>query len=119
MFLVTGTVANQESIFIIADTKFYISVVILLTQDNVKLLKQLESGFKIIINWNKYQSTVTKDSRDKNLDILINSSFQGVNRLFILSFEHRSIRQSCKKHFLPAVKVTDNHVMSMEKNFFY
>ena len=28
----------------------------LITQDNAKLHKQLESGFKKTINWNKYQS---------------------------------------------------------------
>ena len=91
-FLVAGTVANHEPIFIITDTKFYVPVVILLTQDNVKLLKQLELGFKRIINWNKYQSTVTKQTQNKSLDFLIYSSFQGVNRLFVLSFEHRFIR---------------------------
>ena len=37
-FLVTDTVPNHEPIFIITDTKFYVPVLILLTQDNVKLL---------------------------------------------------------------------------------
>ena len=39
----------------ITDTKLYTQIVILSTEDNIKLLKQLESGFKITINWNKYQ----------------------------------------------------------------
>ena len=34
--------------FKITNTKFYVSVVNLSTEDNVKLLKQLESGFKKI-----------------------------------------------------------------------
>ena len=29
------------------------------TQDNIKLLKQLESGFKKTINWNKYLPETT------------------------------------------------------------
>ena len=33
--------------------------VTLSTQDNAKLLQQLKSGFKITINWNKYQPKVT------------------------------------------------------------
>ena len=37
------------------NTKLYVSVVILSTQDNAKLLQQLKSGFKKTINWNKYQ----------------------------------------------------------------
>ena len=51
-FLVAGTAANQEPTFTITDTKLYISVATLTTQDNIKLLKQL--GFKKTINWNKY-----------------------------------------------------------------
>ena len=50
--LVTGTAANQVPTFTITVTKHYVSVVTLSTQDNVKLLKQLESGFKRTINWN-------------------------------------------------------------------
>ena len=45
MLLVAGTVANQVLIFTITDTKCYLPVVTLLTQDNVKLPKQLESDF--------------------------------------------------------------------------
>ena len=54
--LVAGTVANQVPKFRITNTKPYISVVTLPTQKNIKLLKQLESGFKRTVNWNKYQS---------------------------------------------------------------
>ena len=45
-FLVAGTTANQVPKFKINDTRLYISVVTLSTEDNRKLLKQLESGFK-------------------------------------------------------------------------
>ena len=99
----------------ITDTNFYVPVVTLSTQDNVKLLKQLESGFKGTVNWNKYQYKVTQQILNRNLDFLIDSSFQGVNRLFVLSFEHRFIRQSYKKYFLPTVKVTDYHLLTSKK----
>ena len=39
----------------ITDTKLYVPVVTLLTQDNAKLFEQLRSGFQRTINWNKYQ----------------------------------------------------------------
>ena len=45
-FLVAGTVANQEPKFTITDTKLYVPVVILSTQDNAKLLEQLIKGLK-------------------------------------------------------------------------
>ena len=43
--------------FGITETKLYVPVVTLSTQDNAKLLQQLKSGFKRIINWNKYESS--------------------------------------------------------------
>ena len=43
--------------FKITETKFYVPVVTLSTQDNSKLLQQVKSGFKRTINWNKYESS--------------------------------------------------------------
>ena len=85
--LVVGTAANQETDFKITDTKLYVPVVILSTQDNVKLLKQIESGFKRAINLNKYQSKTTFQAQNQYLDFLIDPSFQTVNRLFVLLFK--------------------------------
>ena len=42
--------------FAITDTKLYVLVITLSTQDNCKLLQQLKSGFKRVINRNKYLS---------------------------------------------------------------
>ena len=54
--IVSTNAANQNATFAITDTKLYAPVVILLTQGNAKLLQQLKSGFKRVINWNKYLS---------------------------------------------------------------
>ena len=43
---------------------------------------------KIIINLNKYHPKVTVEEQNRYLDFLINPSFQGVNKLFMLSFEN-------------------------------
>ena len=48
--------ATGETKFVITETKLYVPVVTLSTQDNAKLLQQLKSGFRRTINWNKYQS---------------------------------------------------------------
>ena len=64
-FLVTGTAGNQGPTFTITDTNFYVPVVILATQDNIKLLKQLYSGFKRAIDWNKYQCRVTGQTQNR------------------------------------------------------
>ena len=44
--LVAGTAANQNPEFKITDTKLFVPVLTLSTQDNINLLKQLESGLK-------------------------------------------------------------------------
>ena len=58
----------QETIFKITDTKLYVPIVTLSTQDNAKLLQQLKSGFKRAINWNEYQSKVALQVRNQYLD---------------------------------------------------
>ena len=47
--------ATGKTKFKITETKLYVPVVALSTQDNAKLLQQFKSGFKRTINWNKYQ----------------------------------------------------------------
>ena len=98
------------------DTNFYVPVVTLSTQDNVKLLKQLESVFKGTVNWKKYQSKVTQQILNRNLDFLIDSSFQGVNRLFVLSFEDRRVRETYKQYFLLTVEVKHYNVIIDGRN---
>ena len=51
--MVAGTASNQNPTFRMNDAKLYVTVVTLPTQENIRLLKQLESGFKGTINWNK------------------------------------------------------------------
>ena len=63
------------------------------TEDNAKLLKQLESGFKRTINWNKNQSTLKEQVQNKYLNYLIDPRFQGVNKLFVLLFENKTDRK--------------------------
>ena len=49
------TAADQATAFSITGTKIYVQIVTLSTQDNGKLLKQLKSGLKRTVNWNKCQ----------------------------------------------------------------
>ena len=80
-------VANQIPTFTITETKLYVPVVTLSTQDNAKLLPQLISGFKRTINWNKYLEKPELLPRNLNLNQLVEPSFQGVYRTFVLAFE--------------------------------
>ena len=79
--IVSSNVANLSATFAITDTKLYDPVVTLSTQDNAKLLQQLKSGFKRVINWNKYLSKPELLAQNPNLNHLVEPSFQGVNSI--------------------------------------
>ena len=104
--------------FKIRDTKLYVPVVTLSTQDNAKLLQQLKSCFQRTINWNKFLSKPELLRRDPNLIHLVESSFKGVNRLFILAFENGTERTSHSGYYLPNVELKDYNIMINGEDFF-
>ena len=56
-----GNAAGVDSAtFKITDAKLYVPVVILLTEDNAKLSKLLNEGFKRSIYWNQYKAIDNK-----------------------------------------------------------
>ena len=79
--VVYTNVANQGAA--ITEAKLYVQVVTLSSQDNVKLLPQLKSGFKRIINGNKHLSKPELLAQNPDLNHLVQPSFQGVNRIFV------------------------------------
>ena len=112
------TNSTGEGRFTITDTKLYVPVVTLSTQDNAKLLQQLKSGFKRTINWNKYQLDPKTYSKNRYLNHLVNPSFHGVNKLFVLSFENKNDRTSNSNSYLPKVEIKNYNVMTDGKNLF-
>ena len=102
----------------IPDTKLYIPIVTLSTQDNSKLLQQLKSGFKRVIIWNKYFSKPELLRQNPNLNHLVEPSFQGVNRLFLLAFENDTQRTSHSGYYLPNVEIKNYNVMINGENIF-
>ena len=111
-------VADQNLTFTIRETNLYVPVVTLSTQNNAKLLPQLKSGFKRTISWNKYLAKPELLAQNANLNHLIEPSFQGVNRLFVLAFENDAQRTSNKRYYIPNVEIKDYSVMIDGKNFF-
>ena len=111
-------VPNQGATFAITETKLYVPVVILLTKDNSKLLQHLKSGFKIIINWNKYLTKPELLAQNPKLNHLAEPSLQRVSRLFVLAFENDAQRTSNKRYYLPNVEIKDYNVMIDGKTFF-
>ena len=111
--------------FQITDTKLYVPVVTLSTENDKKLLEQLKSGFKRTIKWNKYRSQMTIQSNNNNLNYLIDPTFTNVNRLFVLSFERieennvkKDYRDYFSHYYVPKVEIKDFNVLIDGKNFF-
>ena len=112
------TNSNGAGVFAITDTKLFVPVVTLSTQENTKFLQQLKSGFKRVINWNKYLSKPELLAQNPNLNHLIEPSFQGVNRLFVLAFENDNHRTIHDRYYLPTVEIKDYNIMINGENFF-
>ena len=116
--VVSTDVANQNGTFAITDTKLYVPVVTLSQKDNEKLLKQLQFDFERAINWNKYLSKPESLPQNPYLNHFIEPSFQGINRLFVLTFENDTQRASSKGYYLPHVEIKNYNVMINGEKFF-
>ena len=101
--LTASGVQNQNATFAITNTKLYVPVVTLSTQENAKFLQQLKSGFKRVISWNKYLSKPELLAQNPNLNHLVEPGFQGVNRRFVLAFENDDDRISDDEYYLRTV----------------
>ena len=72
--------------------RLYVPIVILSGEDNAKLSKLLGKGFKRSIYWNKYKVIdnrvveIADNNEEKYIRELLDSSYQGVKRLFVLAY---------------------------------
>ena len=125
--LTTAANANKTT-FEITDAKLYVPIVALSTEDNAKLSKLLRKGFKRSIYSNKYKlidNTVVEiadENVEKYIIELLDSSYQGVKRLFALACDNEEGNQvsidSSKKYFLPRVKIENYNIEIDGKNFY-
>ena len=82
----------------------YIPVVTLSIKEDNKFLGHLRTGFKRTVKWNKYRLEMINQTKNNNLNYLIDPTFSKVNRLFVLSFENGNDRSSFSKYYAPNVK---------------
>ena len=125
--LVVRKIDNPENAALqITDTKFYVPVVTLSKENDIKLLEQLKSGFKRTIKWNKYRSQMTVQPQNNNLNYLIDPTFTNVNRLFVLSFQRiagennttKDYRDSFSHYYVPGARIKVFNVLIDRKTFF-
>ena len=99
----------------ITNTKLHVPIVTLPTKESIKLTKLLDKGFKRSIFWTEYKIKIeTPELYSNNLKrISLDSSFQGVNRLFVVAFDNTENRNnivernSHRKYFLPRINITN------------
>ena len=103
--------------FEITDAKLYVPILTLSTQDNANLHQQLKSSLKRTISWNKYQLIPRTYAQSQYLNQLVDPSFRGVNRIFVLSCENENCRTSHSECYLPKVEIKDYNVKIDGKNF--
>ena len=107
----------DSATFNITDAKLYVLIVTLSAEDNLKLSKLLGEGFKRPVYWNKYKIIDNKvieiadNNGEKYITELLDSSWQGVKRLFVLVYNNKEgdnevSVDSFKKYFLPRFKIT-------------
>ena len=120
---------DEATAFKIISTKLYVPIFTLSTKDNVNLTKQLNEGFKRSVYWNEYKSKIETKEIDLNNNqnvtrFLLDASFQGINRLFVLVFNNfnnganKVERNSHEKYFLPREKITKYNVLIDSRNFY-
>ena len=114
-----AAVNNQTNATIeIKDAKLYVPIVTLSTEDDNKLLEQLKWGYKRTVNWNNYRSEMTKQTKTKNLNYLIDLTFIKANRLFVLSFENEDDKKSFSKYYTRKIVIKDFNVLIDVNSFF-
>ena len=110
--------APTNATFQITDTKLYVPVVTLSTENDKKLLEQLRTGFKRTIKWNKYRSEMTNQTKNNNLNYWIDPTYIKVNRLFVWSFKNEDDITSFSKYYVLNVQIKDFNVLIDGKSFF-
>ena len=89
----------------------YVPIVILQTEFQNKLYKDLKTGISIDFEWIKYRSQMINQTAPNNLNFLIDPPFNNVNRLFVLAFPNEEDRKFFSKYYTPSVEIKD--IMSL------
>ena len=69
-------IKTTAATFQINNAKFYVPVVTLSINHNIKFLENIKQRFKRTISWNKYRSEITTQTVNNNLDYLIDPTFR-------------------------------------------
>ena len=101
---------DGEAVFIINDTKLYVPVVTLPKEDNKDFIEQQNKGFQRSIYWNEYKTKEINEDADVNVFKYINldPSFQGVNRLFVMTYNRANGQPNKENKWTKKILFTKN-----------
>ena len=116
-----GAVANggTAATFKINDAKLYAPIVTLSAEDNTKLSNLLSKGFERSVYWNEY-NVLSERNYNANAAIreLIDSSCQGISRLFVFAQAQNAAVNLHQKYFLPRVETKNYNIEIGGRNFY-
>ena len=116
---------NSEK-FEITDAKLHVFLQLLDLLKTVNVTKQLSEGFKTSAYWNNYQTKpAILIEKGTKIYKLLNESFQGVRRLFVLACavaavaaNHEASIKGNKKYFLTREEIKTYNVLTDRRNFY-
>ena len=123
--------AGNTAKFAITGTKLYVLIVTLSNNEDANLAKKLNERFRRSAYWNSYETKPAKViEQGKNSYELLNASFQGVKRLFVLAYviaapagaggntdDVAGIKYN-RKYFLPRGSIKNYNVLIDGRNFY-
>ena len=91
-------------------------------EDNKDFIEQQNKGFQRSIYWNEYKTKEKNEDQDANVFKYINldPSFQGVNRLFVMTYnreDNQPTRNGKQKYYLPRIDLKKYNVFIDGRNF--
>ena len=101
-------------------------------EDNKDFIEQQNKGFQRSIYWNEYKTKEQEEAANANAVkyIILDPSFQGVNRLFIMAYynnnnnnnndddDDRATRNGQTRYYLPRIDLKKYNVIIYGRNFY-
>lgn len=89
--------------------------------NNIRFIENIKQGFKKYISWNKYWPEVRIQSKNDNLDYLIEQAIRNINRLFLLSIKNGAddpTKNVFDNYYIPLVQIKDFNTFVDNRPFF-
>ena len=81
----------------------YVAVVTLSTEDDNNFLEQLKSGFKRTIRWNKYRSEMTNQTKNNNLNYLIDLLIEIIYLIRSIDYLSYHFKMKKREHLFQSI----------------